>query len=261
MQKQYFIALVLSILTMHLSAQESLNYKSKLQTNPSVGINIPITKLLNGKLTDYLIEYDDQSYYWQIISGTFFFHKYWGIEFNFQANSSNSISKRADNFLQSMQSEYGNEYFVTPSTGAGDEKVSIISGNFERGYLGLIYRIESEKYFIYPKIAIGVTSFYTDWGKAYLKKKNFNDIIEISYSSGKAPNDFFIIATSATFGYKLTKRIFFNFDIGVSHYKTDLTFIKTMTDINSGQSTKEDFAYKKNVFNLSLGTGIIIVIK
>lgn len=256
MRKQFFISLILSLLTLYSFSQDTMSYKSKWQTKPTVGFNIPITKLLKGDVTDYLFGFDDHSFYWQVLSISYFFQKHWGVEFNYQPGSSKRISKRGDKFLQSMQSEYGNDYFVTPSTGA-----SIFAGNIERGYMGLIYRLESKRFFIYPKISIGVTSFYTDWGEAYLKEKNSNKVITVSYSSGEIPNDFFTIAPSLTLGYKLTKRVFFNVELLTSYYKTNITYIKTTTDLNSGQSFNEETEYKRNMFNLSLGAGLIIVIK
>lgn len=260
MRKKFFISLILSLLTVYSFGQDTMSYKSKWQVKPSFGFNIPMTKLLKGDVTDYLFGFDDHAFYCQVLSISYFFHKHWGVEFNFQPSISNRISKRGDKFLQSMESEYGNDYFVTPLTGPSYDNPIIFPGNFDRGYLGLIYRLESKRFFIYPKIAIGVTSFYTDWGHAYLKEKNSNKVLTVSYSSGDRPNDYLTIAPSLTLGYKLTKRMFFNVDLLTSYYKTNITFVKTTTDLNSGQSFNEETVYKKNMFNLSLGAGLIIVI-
>jgi len=261
MNKGLLIFSVLVLLTVNLYSQDTLNYASKWLTRPSIGFNIPLTTLLKGDITDNLFEFDDHSTYWQVLSVTYFFHKRWGVEFNFQGNGSSKISNRDERFLKSVQSEYGNEYFVTPSTGATYDSRNLIGGNIERGYLGLIYRIELKRLLIYPKLAIGVTSFYTDWGQAFLKLKGSNTVLKVDYSSGKRPNDHFTVAPSLTIGYKLTKRVFFNIDIMTSYYKTDITFTKSTTDLNTGQGTIEKNKYRKNIYTLSLGTGLIIVIK
>lgn len=248
---------VLSFASLSLYSQ---SYKSKWQTKPSFGVYFPSTKLLKGVVTDNLLEYDDESFYWQVLSASYFFHKHWGIEFNFQAGSSGRISKRDDRFIRSIESTYGDQYFVTASTAASYDNFSIIGGDIERGYLGVIYRLESKRFLLYPKFAIGVTSFRTNWGNAYLKEKESNNVLRVSFDPGKVPNDHFTIAPSLGLGYKLTKRVFFNVDLLTSYYKTNITFVKTVTDLNTGQESKEEIGYKKGMFNTALGAGLIIVL-
>jgi len=261
MYKQFFFSVVFTLLMVNSYSQDSLNYRSKWQTHLSVGVNIPITKLLNGNVTDNLIEYDDQSYYLQFLSISYFFHKHWGLEFNYQGCSSNQISTRDDNFIRSMKSEYGDKYFVSPSTGATFDNYNFISGNFDRGFIGLIYRFESNRLFFYPKLSIGVTSFFTDGGTAYLKEKNSNGVTEVSYTSGKRSNDNFIIAPALSIGYKLSKRFSLSIDLQSSYFKTDLTFIKTTTDLYTNQSINKEYEYKKSLVNLSFGAGILFTLK
>jgi hypothetical protein len=241
--------------------QDSLNYKSKWQTKPNYGINFPITKLLDGRIPDNLFEYADNSTYWQVLSATYFFHKHWGLELNIQGMTSRNISKRADNFSNIMKSEYADNFYVKPSTGASYDDFNPIVGNFERGFIGLIYRYEKKRFFIYPKFSFGVSSFYTDWGRAILKQKNSNNLIQIEYDSGKRPNDHFIIATSTSFGYKLSKRFYLNIDLMTSYYKTDITFTKEITDLITKNSTIENIRYKKEIYTLSIGGGLIFVIR
>jgi len=262
MRNIFVTILFFGIYSGHSFCQDSLNYKSKWQTRPNYGINVPITRLLDGgRIPDNLFEYGDHSTYWQVLSVSYFFHKHWGIAINFLGMTGKNISKRAEAFLADMNSEYENNYYVTPSTGASYDNFNPISGNFERGFIGLIYRYEKKRLFIYPKISIGVSSSYTDWGKAILKQKNSNNLIEVSYDSGKRPNDHIIMAASAAFGYKLTKRFYLNSDLMTSYYKTNITFNKKTTDLNRNVSTSESFKYIKKVFTLSIGTGLIFVIR
>jgi len=261
MCKRFSISAVFTILMISSYSQDSLIYRSKWQTHLSVGVIIPITKLLDGNVTDNLIEFDDQSYYLQFISVSYFFHKHWGVEFNYQGCSSNQISTKGNNFIQSMKSEYGEEYFVSPSTGATIDNYNIISGNFDRGFIGIIYRFESNHIFFYPKFSLGVTSFYTDWGMVFLKEKNSNGVTKVSYTSGNRPNDNFIIAPALSIGYKLSKRFSISADLQTSYYKTDITFVKTTSDLFTGLSVDEQNEYKKNIFNFSLGMGILFTIK
>lgn len=251
----------------HLLGQDTTNwgFKSKWQVRPSVGLNIPLTKLFNGTATDNLIDYyDGTTYYLQVISASWFFHKHWGVEFNYQGSFSNKITgqKRDSKFSKILENEYQNQYFVTPSSGAfyGDD--NIIVGNIERGLIGIIYRKEFNKFLIHPKFAIGVTSFYTDWGNATLKEKNSNTLLKVTYSTGGRPNDHFTTATSLIVGYKFSKRIFWNLEIMTSYYKTNFTFTKEIIDLTTGQKTVAEYSkYRKDIFTLTLGTGLIIVLK
>ena len=102
-RKLFFILFLFGILANGVCGREFSVYESKWQTKPLVGTNIPITKLFQEKETDYLFGYDDRSFYWQIISLSYFFHKRWGLEFNYQAGTSSRIRQRADNFATIMQ--------------------------------------------------------------------------------------------------------------------------------------------------------------
>jgi hypothetical protein len=104
-----------------------------------------MTKLFQGTETDYLFQYDDNSYYWQIISISYFFHKHWGVEFNYQAGTSSRIKERGDNFIANMRSEYSDNYYANPSTGALYNN-GFFEGDISRGYLGAIYRFETNKF-------------------------------------------------------------------------------------------------------------------
>ncbi|MFN6377783.1 MAG: hypothetical protein ACK4WD_00805 [Flavobacteriales bacterium] len=253
--------ILFGLVTAKTYCQDSLNYKSKWQTRPNYGVNIPITKLLDGRITDNLIEYSDYSNYMQVLSVAYFFHKRWGVEFNFQGNKARNNSSRAINFSNTIKSEYDNNYFVSTSTSGNLDRDNSILGNSDRLLLGVIYRYEKIRFFIYPKLSLGVSSFRTDWGNATLKQRNSNNVLEVSYSSGNRANDHFTVAPSIAFGYKLSKRVYLNFDVMASYYKTDLTFIKEIKDLNTESTTTESFAYRKDIFTLSIGGGLIIVIK
>ena len=260
MIRKLFILFAFGIVSFSTYGQDSLAYKSKWQTRLLFGTHIPMTKLLQGTETDYLFQYADNSYYWQILSVSYFFHKHWGLEFNYQAGTSSKIRQRGDNFTAFMQSEYNENYYVSPSTGALYDDFNFFSGDIERGYLGVVYRFETNKFYVYPKFAIGVTSFYTDWGGADLKEKNSNIEYKINYSSGKRPNDHFTLAPSVSFGYKIARRFYFNADITFSYYKTDIVYEKTTTNLYTNERTIEHFDYKKGISTLSLGAGLIFVI-
>ena len=237
-----------------------LFYNSNWQTKALFGANVPITKLLQGAKTDNLLQYNDYYFYWQPISISYFFHKHCGIEFNYQIGHSQRIRKRADNFETVMRSEYGDKYYVYPTI----EDVVITSsftGVIERGFFGLIVRFETDKMYIYPKLSIGVTSFCSDWGRVDLKEKNSNNEYKISYSSKESPYVFFTLAPSVSFGYKLFHRLYINADIMLSHCKTNIVFEETFLNLYTKEKTVKYFDYKNDIFSLSLGAGIIYIMR
>lgn len=260
MKKLIVILLFLNLLNFTF-AQESSNTYSKWYLKPATGINIPITNLFSGEITDNLFKYDDNSYYWQILSATYFFSSKWGIEFTYQTGHSQNISGRAARFNMELEEKYGDNYFVSPSSGAQYDNFSFIGGSIEKGYLGLVYRLEKPKYIILPKFSIGVTSFYTDWGSADLKEKGTNTVYKLSYDSGKRPNDHFILAPSITFGYRLSKRIIASIDLLYSFYKTDIEFVEELRNTFTDEVLTETIDYKKNIHTLTVGMGLIIELK
>jgi hypothetical protein len=257
----FFIGCIL-FLTINSYAQDSSCYKAKWQLNPSFGFNIPITKLLKGQTMDYMFEYDDHSYYLQVLSATYFFSKHWGLEFNYQGGSSKHIAQRSTNFLNAITAQYEKSYYILdPYNSANDDNYNIIGGYIQRGYLGIVYRIEKKRLIFYPELSIGFTSFYTDWAEVYLKEKNSNNVLDLQYSTVQMPKDNFTLAASAKIGYKISKRFSVAMDLSVSYYETNIPLTTTLTDLNSGNATVETYNYNNTIFTLSVGAGLIMTIK
>ena len=117
---------------------------------------------------------------------------------------------------------------------------------------------------MYPKLSFGLYSFDTNCGYVYLKEKNSNYEYKISYSDGKKPsgggsNNYFTLTPSVSFGYKLFHRLYLNADIMLSYFKTDIVFEKEFTNLYTNKKTVEYFDYKKDIYTLSFGAGIIYV--
>jgi len=260
MRKCIIVLLFLNLLNL-ANAQEIVKTYSKLHFNSSYGINIPLTNVLTGEVTDNLFDYSDNSYYWQICSASYFFSPKLGIEASIQLGFTQNTSGRADRFNAQIEKEYSEDYFVTVGSGAEYESTSLFGESVERLYFGLVYRIDKPKYVVMPKISIGVTSFYTDWGSASLKEKGTNIVYELSYDSGKRANNHFTFAPSLTFGYKLSKRMILNMDIIYSFYKTDIEYKKELRNTFTNKITTETFDYKKNINTLTIGVGLIISLR
>lgn len=260
MAKKHLLLFLFLFLSICSYAQDMTNYKSRMQLKAGYGINAPMSKLLRGEVTDNLLTYDDHSVYYQF-SCTYFLPKNLGIELAFQTNRSKNIKENTTNFLSSMQSAYGVNYFITATNtydfyGKIDELATT-----QRGYLGLVYRFESKRFFVYPKLSLGITSFYTKSVELYLKERGYNKINKVTYITAPSYTDYFTLAPSATFGYKLSKRFYLNLDVFTTYFNAKFNYTKTVTDLSSGESILEEqhYNYKKHVFAMGFGFGIIMV--
>lgn len=231
-------------------------YRARLLTRASAGINFPLSTLLTGNNTDDLIAYSDKpAYYLQVLTATWFFRKQWGVDLAFRGSSSREIRKRDERFTQSMMRAYDDRYFVNPSTGASQGNPGIL-GDIERLMIGIVYRKESQRLAFYPALSFGVTSFYADWGNAYLKEKNTNNVLHVRYTPSSGPNDHFTISPSFTLARKLTNKIFVHLDVSASWFKTDFSFTKTVTDVYTDEIQSEFETYSQAITTVSIGAGL-----
>lgn len=246
-----------------VTGQEIPDPYSKIYIKPAAGINIPITNLLTGKITDNLIEYDDNTYYWQIVSGNFFFLKNWGAEFLLQSSHSKNIENRYDTFNLAMQKKYGDNYFVSVNTTPHNvERGRFPTGSIQRIYIGIVNRYEKPKYFFLSKLLFGFTVFETDYFMATtLKEKGTNTVLRLTYTSSGDQISHFTIAPTFTFGYRLTRRILANVDFGYSYYKANFTFNEKIRNTFTQEATTKRIEYKNPIHTLSLGVGFIFELK
>ena len=259
-RKILFLSLLLNFWFNVCGQQESTAHYSKWQLKPQIGVNIPITKLMQGEITDNLFQYNDNSVYWQILSVSYFWSKHFGVGFDYQASASNKIQNKPENFIAAINSEFEDNYFV--NTALWNYETNLLTGDIQRILIGLIYRIETYNLYFYPKLSVGRTSVKTETAGAYLNEKNSHLQYSISYSSEMYyQNRFFTVAPSASFGYKILDRLFLNADIMLSYFKSNVEFQKESTNLYTQNKTVEYFDYKKDIYTLSLGAGIIFVIK
>jgi len=256
--KKLFIGLLLLNLCQGLIAQENSPGYSKWYLKPAAGVNLPVTKLLTGEITDHLLEYDDFSFYGQLIAGGYFFNSTWGLEFSFQPGYSGKLSGRADKFANDLELKYGDTYFVTVGSGAAYSQSDFSGGAIQRGFFGLVYRIEKPHMVILPKFSIGVTSFYTDWGSAVLKEKGTNTLLKLRYDPGQRPNDHFTLAPSVTIGYRLSKRVLATVDAMYSYCKTDIVFTEELRNSFTEEVSYRSFDYDRHLHTFTIGLGLIV---
>lgn len=256
-----FISLLLCLQTVYAHSQDpSLRYNTKWHIGTSIGGTVTLHPFFKGEVTDPLVAFDDHTFSWQYLSVTYFFKKHWGVSVNLRWSYPQKATKKADQFNKLMQAHYENNYYVTSNAGDALSVDPGFVGKIADGYLGMVYRQEWSRFFIYPKLAVGITSFSNNRGLVNLKQKNANDIFEVAFKQNNGA-DFFTIAASALAGYKLSKRIFLHMEPLGTFYKTGFNYTKTTTNINSGETTTDVIFYKRNVFSVSLSAGLTFVIK
>ena len=262
----FFVVLFSSTITL---AQVPLKFRRKKkppelewQIAPAVGIYLPITKLLKNQTADYLIGYDNHTHYYQFLAGNLFIGKHWGIAFNLRASTSSNISKRKGRFIQGVIDEYDDRYYADPATSANSNQGDFLSGTVMRGHLGVIYRVQAGRFFVHPQLAIGITSWYTSYGIAYLKEKGTNQYAMLSYQDREIPSDHFTPAASVAAGYRINKWLAVHAEVMGSWFKTNIVFDKVVRDLNSKDIlSREAFPYRENIFTISTGAGLLFSIR
>ena len=256
MKKLYFIITFTAFASL-LHGQKDFAYKSKWLAGPSIGFNVPLRGLMQGYETDYLLKYSDKAFYFEPVSISYFFHRHWGVNVNFQFGFFDN-NDREKSFLSFIDSKYGDNYYPTSSTSIYPDGSTLF-----RGFLGLVYRKEFGRFYTYPSLAVGITSFPTDFGGAVLKEKNTNNKYKLNYSSGDEyarGGEYFTVAPSISFGYKWKKRIWINANVRLMHYKPDIVFEKELTNMYTQKGEKELIYYNKDVYSLGMGVGFIFVL-
>lgn len=165
------LILFLIFFSIALAAQDSTHTYSKWQIKTAAGLNFPITSLLSNRITDNLLEYDDNSFYWQVISATYFFSAKWGLDYTYHAEHSNAIFGRNERFYQELEEVYGDTYFISPTLDSQFNNFTWVVGSFGRGHLGIVYRYEKSKFIFLPKFSIGGTTIHSNRETSLLKQR------------------------------------------------------------------------------------------
>jgi hypothetical protein len=260
MPYRIFILLLICLQAVQVYSQDFLRYNTKWHLSTSFGGTTTLRPYFKGEVTDPLVEFDDRTFSWQWLSTSYFFKKHWGVALNIQWSYPQRAAKKVDQFNQLMQAQYENNYYVNTYAGNIYTFEPGFVGKITSGYLGVVYRKEWSRFFIYPKLAIGITSFFNNRGEVNLKQKNTNDVLGVSFRS-EGGRDFFTCSASALAGYKLSKRIFLHIEPSGAFHNTGFSYTKKTTNLNTQESTTDVISYKRNMLSVSLTAGLTYVLK
>lgn len=233
------------------SQEEGSAYKSKLLFKGSYGINIPFSDLNTNRETDYLIEHNDKVQIIPSLSALFFINKRWGVELNLKFTTLKKNAYTQEPFDQFAHDQHDENYFVTSDATSYSMHDPVVT-------FGIVFRLETDKMYLYPKLAVGNTPIDLINGKIELKEKDTNNSYLISYSGGAYEN-FFTFSPSVSAGYKFSKRFWLDFSVNASYFKADLSYTKKLTNLYTKEFQTEDIIYKKNMFDTYISVGLVYI--
>lgn len=252
-----FIFLLATILFVNKGFSQEENstlYTNRFQLKVEGGLNTPLTDMNQNKITDYFIEYSTENKFIPSISAIWFLRKRFGVEADLKFVYFNDSKHTAANFQHFVNKEYGENYYVKASSPISNNFIPVVS-------FGVVYRIETEHFYFYPKFSIGVTSFYSNWGGIDLKEKNTNNEYKISYSQGGIAKDNFTLTPSFTIGYKMSDRFWVDLNLKTSFFRSNFTYEETRTDLYTKEVQEvEQTPYKENIVEAYFSVGITYVL-
>ena len=241
--------------------QDSFHYKSKFQWKAMACFNLPINQLAKRGVTDNFISYPDNSISWQLLSFNYFFSKHWGVDASFQLGGSSSHKYNPNTELgNNLSSKFSNYYITVPNTSWNNKSTPPFC-ELNKTNIGIIYRLEKDKFVFYPKFSVGITTFSSYSAEAYLKQKSTNEVFHLTYiPNGATSKSYLTVNASSTIGYRTSKNLLLFLDLTASIFKPNLYYTATTTDLFTGISSTENYNYENNISNLSIGMGIILEI-
>lgn len=239
-------------------AQEG-KYHSKWYFKVSTGFSAPLNHYTPAGRSDFLLNYSDASAYLQFVSATFWLTRKWGIEFSHATHISHRLSQKELAFKNSLVKDYGQQFFIKPSSNLEYES----GESFDRIWLGAVYRIETSKLLLLPKIAYGRTSLRSGFGGALLKEKGSNTLLSLDYSIASVPPDDSqtTIITGVTGLYRLSKKILLGLDVHYTHMKLDIAYEEELRNVFTEAVITRPLVYKDALHSLTFGLGLIYEVR
>lgn len=261
MAKLKVLLLLLGCLYGHgILAQEG-QYHSKWYFKISTGFSAPLNRYTPAGRSDFLLSYSDASQYLQVVSATFWLTRKWGLEFSHTAHTSRLIRRQYDAFKSSLEKEYGEQFFITPSSSL-EYETGLLGGSFERIGLGAVYRIETPKFLLLPKIVYGGAMIQANWGEAILKEKDSNSLLTLNYRITSDPYATHpMISTGITGLYRLSKKFLLGLDVQYTRLKLDVAYEEELRNVFTEAVIMRPLVYKDALHSLTFGLGLIYEVR
>jgi len=221
----------------------------------SYGYSIPLTTLETGEITDQLIGFRSRFDYARYFSGTKFLNERLGLNYHWQRCYAQERSGQDASFYDLLTQQYNSDYFfIAYETPEKDN--NLYNRDFSQGYIGLVYRVANERFFLLPQLSLGYTTFYTTNVTLRLKEKNSNRYHTVEYKNDKYQDSYFTAAYGARAGVRVINRIHFTIECGYTWFRPDFTYTINQNDLVEGTSSSREVSYTRNLHSLSVGFGL-----
>lgn len=238
-----------------VKAQEQQRLYSRWDFQPAVGHNFSNSTLETGEITDYLIDYDFNNFYWQPVSATFYLFNFLGFEITLQESNSDK-SDNSDSFDQALEQEYGDRYYISYSPNYHSNNA--ILGDISTGYYGLVFRYQNNRFQWKAKMQIGSMSFENDTETVILKEKNSNNQLQVSYRTSSQEPTSTIIAPSIYAAYRVYKLFLVHLNFNFTYTNINFTYHEEITDLVTNESQFRTIPYSETLRKFAIGAGITI---
>lgn len=258
MEKLKLLLLLLGYLYGNSIVAQEGKYHSKWYFKVSTGFSAPLNHYTPAGRSDFLLNYSDASAYFQFISATFWLTRKWGVEFFHAIHTSQFLTQQDIVFKSSLENEYGQQFFIKPVPYLQNES----GGIFDRIWLGTVYRIETPKLLLLPRIAYGGTRLRSGMGGVFLKEKDGNTLLTLDYrNTAEVDKDHPTIITGVTGLYRLSKKFLLGLDVHYTHLKLNLEYEEQLRNVFTDQTFSRSLFYKDSLHSLTFGLGLIYEVR
>jgi hypothetical protein len=256
-----FLLLLLFLLSLGEFTSAQSEYKPvRFFYRPSVGAMFATRSFPTNDIAGNLIGTKFENVLCQPLAIGFFYQNI-GIEGQVTLTPAQNPRNRHDQFIKDVNLKYGNKYHASVSSSAIDDYLNNTSDPMVRGSLGPSYKIERNRLILVGRMMMGIVSITNNSGRARLKEKGTNELLNIRWDSRHATTDCFSVHPSFTFAYRISRRITFNLDLDSWFYKADITYKETITNAVSHNITTNQYKYSHFMNDVSIGTGIMVIFK
>ena len=259
-----FGTLVLTLISSLIYSQEDSLYTFEFQLRTSVGGNIALTPVNKGYDTDNLIGLQDNSAYWQIVSGTIYFADNWGLDASVFSYTSDHSYRLDRQFTQAINEAYSDDYFILFNS--ADHQTSF-NNDLELGTVrafqaGVSYRFEkNEKLIFQPRLLFGVMFFDNRDAEIHLKERGTNTLLLVEYTDSR-PGESSVSATlGSMIGYRFHQDWMIFAEVYYSYSYARLEYAREVTNLYTNEVDITIYDHPNHLSSLQFGVGLAVDLK
>ncbi len=252
MYKRWVWSVFFYLLSSWLLAQQQGPYQWSVRSN--AGAAFPLARLKSGEVTDQLIDYDDQYFYWQFASFEYFIKDNLALSVSLQGHAFTDADQRGMQMDAELQERFGDNYFISTSPYSFGPKLNM-NANL---YLGLAFAKRYRRLSLVPKVQIGFTSFFINALNVNLKERNTNTRLQLVYdfSTARRPQDNFTLLTGLLTEFQLAQNLSLDLNLQTYFFSTRFSYQEEIRDTFTEERVSREFDYRKVVGTFSIGLGI-----